>query len=84
MGTAGFAWSLASPASGGALQPLTTDDSGVVIDPADYAPGDQLDLRVEVTDRISRPSSCDPSTPQCSIGGVTTCLQRQTWHVEIR
>jgi hypothetical protein len=84
MGVAGFSWSLASPASGGALVPLSTDDSGVVIDPADYAPGDQLDLRVEVTDAVARPSPCDPSTAQCSIGGVSTCLQRQTWHVEIR
>jgi hypothetical protein len=84
LGTAGFSWSLASPASSGALVPLATDDSGVVIDPADYAPGDQLDLRVEVTDRVARTLPCDPSTPQCSIGGVTTCLQRQTWHVEIR
>jgi hypothetical protein len=83
MGTSTFAWSLASPASGGALVPLTTDESGVLIDPADYAPGDQLDLRVVVSDRVQRTLGCDPSTPQCSIGG-TTCLQRQTWHVEIR
>ena len=81
MGTTGFHWSLASPASGGALVPIGADANDVVIDPTQYAPGDQLDLRVDITDAVTR-TPCDASQPTCSVAG-NTCLQRQTWHLEI-
>lgn len=80
-GTATFTWYLASPSSGGALVKLGTDANDVVVDPTAYAPGDQLDVRVEIADRVAR-QLCDPSQPTCSIT-ADTCLQRQTWHLEI-
>lgn len=82
-GTAAFHWSLASPGSGGALVPLGTGANNVVIDPSAYAPGDQLDLRVEISDRVARTLPCDPAAATCSIT-ADTCLQRQTWHLEVQ
>jgi hypothetical protein len=84
LGAATFHWSLATPASSGAFTALATDENNVVIDPADYAPGDVLDVRVEIQDRTPRAITCDPSLPQCSIIADPTCLQRQTWHLEVR
>jgi hypothetical protein len=84
LGAAGFHWSLATPASAGAFTALGTDENNVVIDPADYAPGDTIDVRVEVSDAIARTMPCDPSTAQCSMIADPTCLQRQTWHLEVR
>lgn len=82
--SAGFHWSLASPVTGGVLAPLGTDAANVVIDPAPYAPGDQLDLRVEISDAVPRTLPCSPDVASCAIDGGTTCFQRQTWHLEIR
>ncbi|MCE9574248.1 MAG: hypothetical protein K8W52_13960 [Deltaproteobacteria bacterium] len=79
-----FAWALASPATGGALEPVVgLGTSDLVIDPANYQPGDTLDVRVEIGDAIVRPLPCDPASPTCSVNG-STCMQRQTWHLEIR
>jgi hypothetical protein len=80
---AGFHWSLASPATGGALVPLDWDGNDVVVDPADYAPGDELDLRVEISDAVDRTLPCADEAATCSIE-ANACLQRQTWHLEIR
>jgi len=80
---AGFHWSLASPATGGVLAPLALDGNDAVIDPADYAPGDQLDLRVEISDAVARTLPCADDAATCSIE-ANACLQRQTWHLEIR
>lgn len=82
----GFHWSIRSPHTGGAWQALGTDESSVVIDPQleGYAKGDAIDLRVEITDDTARPPlPCDPSIDTCSLDG-TSCLQRQTWHAEVR
>lgn len=77
-----FRWFLGSPATGGTLTALAgVDGSGVDLDPASYAPGDELTLRVEVSDREDRPL-CDPALDTCA--AVPGCLQRQTWHVEVR
>jgi hypothetical protein len=84
LGAATFAWQLAGPQTGGQLAPLAGAGAAqVTIDPNDYAPGDQIDLRVEVADRVDRTLPCDPGDPTCSIAG-DTCLERVTWGVEIR
>lgn len=79
----GFHWSIRSPQTSGAWQPLGTELSNVVLDPAHYAAGDAIDLRVEISDDTPRTLPCDPSVAQCSID-ADTCLQRQTWHAEVR
>ena len=82
-GTTTFRWFLASPASGGALVELTgVTGNAVDLDPTQYAPGDQLTLRVEIADRIARTLPCDGSAASCSIDG-NSCMQRQTWSVGV-
>lgn len=80
-----FAWQIASPDTGGELAPV----SGAVgpeltVDPAAFAPGDLVDVRVEVSDRVERVLQCDASSPSCSVDGDPSCLQRTSWGVEIR
>ena len=83
-GTTTFRWFLGSPASGGALIELTgVTGNAVDLDPTQYAPGDQLMLRVEIADRVARTLPCDASAASCSIGG-DACVQRQTWSVGVR
>jgi hypothetical protein len=79
-----FTWLLASPDTGGRFVPVAGAASPeFAIDPAAYAPGDRVDLRVEVSDRVERDVSCDEEQPTCSLTGGT-CYQRLTWGVEIR
>ena len=81
LGAASFRWFLASPASGGALEPIQVDGNGVDIDPAAWTPGDELELRVEAVDQVDRPL-CDAAMASCEL--VTGCFQRQTWSLEVR
>lgn len=81
LGFATFRWFLASPATGGAITPLAVDGNSVDLDPSTYAPGDQLELRVEVSDRENRPL-CDGLLATCE--AVAGCFQRRTWSLEVR
>lgn len=81
LGAATFRWFFASPATGGALEPLDVEGSGVDLDPGSYTPGDELALRVEVVDREDR-DLCDSTNDSCA--AVAGCFQRQTWRVEVR
>ena len=84
LGDPEFSWQLASPDTGGDLVPVAGAASpDLTIDPAAYAPGDLIDLRVEVADRVERTIPCDQADPTCSSSG-DTCYQRVTWGVEIR
>jgi hypothetical protein len=84
LGDPTFAWQLASPDTGGVLVPLAgASGPEVTIDAAAYAPGDLVDLRIEVSDRVERDIPCDPAQPTCSLSG-DDCFQRVTWGVEIR
>jgi hypothetical protein len=83
-GEAGFRWLLASPETGHAFVELRgRKASDLIIDPADYAPGDELMLRVEVSDRVDRDIACGDERLTCSIHD-NACIQRTTWEVEIR
>lgn len=83
VGRAAFTWHLRSPSSGDQLVELAGSDlAEVILDPALHAPGDHLELRVEVADRVSRPP-CDPGDPVCSVNS-DGCLQRLTWEIEVR
>lgn len=84
LGPASFTWSLTLPNTTTRI-PLTGITSNrVALDPANYAPGDVLELRVEVQDRISRSLTGCGDAATCSLTSDTTCLQRQTWRVEVR
>jgi hypothetical protein len=83
LGTTTFGWSLAGPQTGGDLEPIAgATGPEQVIDPALYAPGEILVLRVDVSDRVVRSPACDAEDPVCSTSD--TCFQRLTWEVEIR
>jgi hypothetical protein len=84
MGTAGFRWFVATPDTSGALVQIDGHDSAdLVVDASAYAPGDRLELRVEIDDRVGRDVICAPDAPTCSLGG-DSCRQRVTWEVEVR
>lgn len=83
-GEAAFSWSLATPDSGGAFTQVSGRDApAFALDPSEHGPGDELALRVEVSDRVERDIPCGEDQLTCSIGG-NDCIQRTTWEVEIR
>lgn len=83
-GTTKFTWSLLPP--GGTTRQVLTGVTGnsVAIDPASYQPGDIVELRVEIADRNNTPITCADGNPTCSVISDNTCIQRQTWRVEVR
>ncbi len=84
LGEATFRWLVASPDTGGAFVEVSAlEAADYLLDPAGFAPGDRLSIRVEVADRIDRTLPCDDTDDSCSIEG-DGCLQRVTWGVEIR
>lgn len=82
LGTAGFRWSI-RPVGAAAFTEVDADVAALELDPARFAPGDRLDVRVELDDRRRREIGCDVDAPTCSLT-LDTCLQRQTWRVEVR
>ncbi len=83
-GAARFSWSLAAPSRGPARTPLAgVGATGVELDPAAFAPGEIVELRVEVADRIPRTLPCADGDATCSVAG-SACSQRQTWRLEVR
>ena len=81
-GTTRFAWSL--KVGTGPRQSLGVTANSVGFDPASYAPGTQVELRVEIFDRNATAISCSDSDRTCSVISDPACIQRQTWHVEVR
>ena len=81
LGTATFAWSILPPGAG-TRQPLSVTGNRVWLNPANYQPGDIIELRVEVQDRVPRTLGCGDAA-SCSLS-TDSCLQRQTWRVEVR
>jgi hypothetical protein len=76
-----FEWSLKVGAAARQLLGGATGNS-VGLDPASFTPGDIVELRVEVFDRKATPITCSDDLASCSVL-ANTCVQRQTWHVEI-
>jgi hypothetical protein len=82
LGTTSFSWTLLPPGAS-ARQPFGTSNH-VSLDPSNYAPGDILEVRVEIADRNNTPLNCAESNPFCSVISDNSCLQRLTWRVEVR
>ena len=83
LGTTKFEWSIVPP--GGSRQTLTgVSGSGVGIDPASYTPGDIVELRVEIKDRIGTTVGCPQNQLSCSTISDPQCTQRLSWEIEIR
>ena len=82
LGAAGFRWSV-RPVGSLYYTEVDADVAAIELDPAAHAPGDRLDVRVEIDDRRRRDVACPIDQPTCSLT-LDTCLQRQTWRVEVR
>jgi hypothetical protein len=94
--TLAFVWSVerAGETSFVALDaPVAAADGGarLIFDPValGFSVGDQLQLRVEVSDPNSPATACDPSDDSCLAASCvaatsTTCPRRATWSLEIR
>lgn len=80
--TTKFTWSLLPPGGSSRQEFGTTNHAS--LDPSNYAPGDILELRVEIADRKALPITCAPASPTCSVISDNACLQRLTWRVEVR
>lgn len=84
LGTTRFAWSVKAPG-----QATHTPISGAIgnslaVDPASYTPGDIIEVRAEIFDRTNDTLLCPDADPTCSVISLPTCIQRQTWRVEVR
>jgi hypothetical protein len=83
-GAPAFVWSIRPP--GAAERQLLVGATGnaIELDPRAFTPGDEVELRVEIFDRNRIAIPCVDSAATCSVIAQPTCLQRQTWRVEIR
>lgn len=82
-GATEFRWSMAGPLGPG-FDSVGGNAPSFTIDPAQYSPGDAIDLRVEALDRVPEHEPvCAASEPTCSVDS-DQCLQRLTWRIEIR
>ncbi len=82
LGAAGFRWYLRAPGAAAFTQ-VDTGVAALELDPAHFDPGDRVDVRVEIDDRLGRTIPCADGVATCSIG-QDACLQRQSWAVEVR
>jgi len=82
LGAAELRWYVRAPGASSYTQ-VDTNVGGVELDPTEYNPGDRLDVRVEIDDRVNRAVQCAENVPICSFN-QDSCLQRQTWSVEVR
>lgn len=84
LGTTRFRWSLQAPGQSVHAEIPGAVGNSFAIDPESYAPGDVLELRVEIFDRNNTAIPCIDSEQSCSVISEPTCIQRQTWRVEVR
>jgi hypothetical protein len=83
-GATTFAWSILPPGAS-ARQPLVgATGNSVDFDPAAFTPGDVVELRVEIFDRNHTAMPCADNLATCSVIAQPSCIQRQTWRVEVR
>jgi hypothetical protein len=82
LGTTQFSWSLKT--NTGARQLLGVGGNHVALDPASYQPGDIVEVRVEIADRNDTAIECVDANQTCSVISDVSCIQRQTWRVEVR
>lgn len=75
-----FQWSV-SDASSNTFLALVEQTERLYVLPNRYLPADELRVRVDVFDRVARPTTCKPTDDVC---GSSACLQRMTWTVRFR
>lgn len=80
-GVTTFSWTVLPPGGTSRIPVSTTNHA--LLDPASYAPGDIVEVRVDINDRAKWNLASCGDQPTCSVTG-DSCLQRQTWRVEVR
>ncbi|HEU0036065.1 MAG TPA: hypothetical protein VFQ53_35880 [Kofleriaceae bacterium] len=83
LGETTFVWSLKNGAAPRETLVGATGNS-VAVDPASYPPGTVLELRVEVFDRRAIAIPCADDVQECSVISDPSCIQRETWRMEVR
>lgn len=84
LGVATFKWSLQAPGAATHVWIPSATSNSYLIDPGNYTPGDIVELRVEIFDTNETPIPCVDSEQTCSVISQPTCIQRQTWRMEVR
>jgi hypothetical protein len=79
-----FEWWVKSPGAPAHTLVSNATASTFSFDPAGYTPGDIVEIRVQIYDRENTPMNCLPADPTCSVISQPSCIQRQTWRVEVR
>ncbi len=87
MGEATFRWLIRQPGATGFSEVANHTGARYGVDPLAYQPGDQLQVRVEVHDRVTGPQrelTCDEDSWACELSAGSQCFQRLTWGVQIQ
>lgn len=84
LGQTRFEWLFQGPSAGAPTVVSGATASSFNFDPAGYTPGDIVEVRVQIYDRQNTPVNCPVTDPTCSVISQPTCIQRQTWRVEVR
>ena len=84
LGVTRFQWSLQGP-GGSVHTPVSgATANSFALDPATFTPGDIVEVRVEIYDRENTFIQCPDGDATCSTISMQSCIQRQTWRVEVR
>lgn len=84
LGTTTFAWSILQPGASQRTALVGNIGNQAALDPSNYAPGDIVELRVEIKDRNNTAIECIDANATCSVISDNQCIQRLTWRVEVR
>jgi len=86
LGTADFKWYVQAPGQSAHVEVPGATGNSYAVDPASYTPGDLLEVRVEIYDRDPDTLvNCALTDATCAVNTSTpSCIQRQTWRVEVR
>jgi hypothetical protein len=79
-----FRWSIQNPGTSTHTVVAGATSNALELDPDSYTPGDVVEVRVEIFDRNNTPIPCPDAQASCSTISQPSCLQRQTWRVEVR
>jgi len=84
LGVTRFEWLFKGPSASTHTVVNGATANSFALDPATFTPGDVVEVRVQIYDRQNTPIVCPDGDPTCSTISQPTCIQRQTWQVEIR
>jgi hypothetical protein len=83
-GTTTFAWSILAPGASARQLLVGATGNSLDFDPGAFAPGQRVELRVEIFDRNHTAVVCPDADPTCASVARPQCSQRQTWLLEVR